>query len=892
MGSHYLDSLFSPRAVAVFGASERPDAVGRRVYENLMSNGFDGPVYPINPKHKELLGQRCFPALDKVDGPIDLAVIATPASTVPDIIHQCGAHDVRAVIIISAGFSEGDGHGATLEKAMLDAARQHNIRVLGPNCLGLIRPSIGMNATFSKNAAAKGQLALISQSGALCTAILDWAAAHDIGFSAIVSLGNAADIDFGDLLDFLAQDPETRSILLYIEGIRDARSFMSGLRIASRLKPVVVIKAGRHQEGSKAATTHTGAMIGSDDVFDAALQRAGVIRARTIDQLFSAAQLLAMQCRVGGNRLAIITNGGGLGVMATDRAIDLGIELATLGEDTLATLDASLPAHWSHGNPIDLLGDAPPQRYREALTACLQDDGVDGILVMLSPQAMTDPEGCARAVIEARPDKTKPVLACWMGKQLVEEANRLFASHHLPSFDSPESSVEAFAYLARFHRNQQLLLQVPGPLASQSVPDVEGARLIIESVLAEHRHTLSITESKAVLRAFRIPVTHSIECRSANEALVAAESLGYPVVMKVSAPQITHKSDVGGVRLNIGNAHTVRSTYQELMEAVRRKVPDAELVGVTVEPMHLAPHGRELLVGASRDPVFGTAIAFGAGGVEVEALQDRAVALPPLNTLLTEQLIDQTRVARLLGNFRDMPAVDRHALVQLLRRVSEMVCELPEIESLDINPLLADEHGVMALDARIIVTHPPARHNHYDHMAIHPYPSHLVSTSQLPDGTDIVIRPIRPEDAEIEQEFVRRLSPQSKYFRFMQSLSELTQDMLIRFTQLDFNRELALIAVTVHEGSEIELGVARYAMNPDGESCEFALVVSDEWQNKGIGSRLMKALLEAARHRGFRRMNGEILANNHTMLKLAEELGFTLRPCPDDPAIRVATRQL
>ena len=892
MGTHFLDRLFAPQAIAVFGVSERSGSVGGRVFNNLSKDGFSGPVYAINPKHKRLYHQPCYPSIAAIGKPVDLVVIATPAPTVAEIIHTCGEHGVRAAIIISAGFSEGDGQGMALEKSVLEAARQYQMRILGPNCLGLIRPLVGLNATFSKNTAKPGQLALVSQSGALCTSILDWAVAHDVGFSAIVSMGDSADIDFGDVLDYLAQDPETHSILLYVEGVRDARSFMSGLRIAARMKPVVVIKAGRHAEGSRAAITHTGAMIGADDVFDAALQRAGVVRAMTIEQLFAAAQLLATAHRVNGNRLAIVTNGGGLGVMATDRAIDLGVAIASLSEETLAELNETLPPQWSHGNPIDLLGDAPPARYQDAVTACLTDPGIDGVLVMLSPQAMTDVVACAQTVIDAKGTNGKPVLACWMGEQQVEVANKLFAQHHLPSFPNPESSVEAFAYLANYYQNQQLLTQVPGPLATRSEPDVDGARLIIESVLTEKRTVLSITESKALLHAFAIPITQSIACASANDALVAAESMSFPVAMKINSPDITHKSDVGGVRLNISNAHGIRSTYHELIEDVRNKYPDAKIEGVFVEAMYTPEHGRELLIGMIRDPVFGPAITFGAGGIQVEVLRDRAIALPPLNTLLAEKMISQTRIAHLLGTFRNMPAVKMEALVQVLRRVSEMVCELPEIIALDINPLIADENGVMALDARIVVEHRTPSLDRFSHMAIHPYPSHLISQRQLADGTNIKIRPIRPEDATIEQSFVRGLSPQSKYFRFMAGLNELTQHMLVRFTQLDYNRELALIAVLERPNEEAELGVARYIMNPDGESCEFALVVADAWQNRGIGSHLMAELIDAARQRGFKIMDGEILANNHNMLELVGNLGFSIHTNMDDPTIKVVKKLL
>ena len=892
MPQHYLDKLFAPRAIAVFGASQRPHAVGTIIYRNLRDGGFQGALYPINPKYSSLDGQACFASVADVPGAVDLAVIATPAATVAGILEDCGKRGVRTAIVISAGFGNGDAPGREYREAVLQAAGRHRMRLLGPNCLGLIRPSLRLNATFSKNSARPGSLALVSQSGALCTAVLDWAIEHDVGFSALVSLGDAADIDFGDLLDFLAQDSQTRSILLYIEGIRDARRFMSGLRSAARMKPVIVLKSGRHSEGSRAAVTHTGALIGADDVFDAALQRAGVVRAMTIEQLFAAAQLLASEDRVSGNRLAIVTNGGGPGVMAVDRAVDLGVQLAQLAPPTITALEAALPAHWSHGNPVDLLGDAGAERYAAAVQACLADPGVDGLLVMLTPQAMTDPTACAEAVIAARQGKRKPMLLCWMGEQQVRTANERFDHHHLPAFGSPESSVEAFAYLTRFHQNQQWLTQVPTPLGRSSEPDIEGSRLIIESVLAEGRTVLSTAESKAILHAFSIPVTQSIECHSANDALVVAESIGYPVVMKISSQDITHKSDVGGVRLNIGSAQAVRITYNEMLETVRRKYPQARIGGVTLEPMYRSSHGRELLVGVIRDPVFGPVITFGAGGVRVEVMRDRAVVLPPLNTFLARKAIEQTRISRLLGEFRDMPAIDMEALVQVLRRVSEMICELPHIRAMDLNPLIADAQGVIALDARIEVERPHPSLDRYGHMAIHPYPKHLISRCQLADGTDITIRPIRPEDAEIEQSFVKGLSSQSKYFRFMRSLNELTQEMLVRFTQLDYHRELALIAVLEQDGRETELGVARYIINPDGQSCEFALVVADAWQGKGIGSRLMQALMEAARQRGLNEMNGEILATNHNMLHLMNSLGFSLRASSEDPGVRQASMAL
>ncbi len=891
MGPHYLEHLFSPQAIAVFGASEQPDAVGARVWHNLLHGGFAGRIHAVNPKYRKLGKARCYPDLAALKAQPDLAVIATPAHTVPDILRQCGEHQVRAAIILSAGFTTNGKPGA-LQQAMLETARQYHIRILGPNCLGLIRPSVGLNATFSNNMAQRGRLALISQSGALCTAILDWAASRNIGFSAVVSLGDAADIDFGSLLDYLALDPETHGIILYIEGIRDARGFMSGLRSAARMKPVVALKAGRHRGSARAAMSHTGSLVGSDDVFDAALQRAGAVRVQNINQLFAAAQLLANEHRVSGNRLAIVTNGGGPGIMATDRALDLGIEVVQLSAETCRQLDALMPAHGSHGNPVDVAGDAPPERYEHALSLCLSDPDVDGVLVLLTPQAMTHPLQVAERIIGLKRPAHKTVLTCWMGHEQIEPSRQLFAQHQIPTFMTPESAVEAFGYLVAYYRNQQLLLQAPGPLKPSSEPDVDGARMIIEAALGEQRNLLSRLETNAVLAAFGIPVMPVHECRTPNEALAVAETLGFPLAMKINSPDITHKTDVDGVRLNINNVQSVRKTFRELIESVQALRPQARINGVTLECMYHKPHGRELMAGVIRDEVFGPVISFGAGGTMIEVIRDRATALPPLNTLIIDNLINQTRVSKLLGQFRNQPPVDRDAMIQLLRHLSELVCELPQIRELDINPFVASEDGVIVVDARIIADHHSASLDRYAHMAIHPYPAHLATRLQIGSGAEILIRPIRPEDASIEKAFVERLSEQAKYFRFMQALHELTPQMLVRFTQIDYDREMALIAVTREDDEEQEIAVARYIINPDGNSCEFAIVVADAWSHQGIGTQLMQRLIEVARARGLQIMEGEVLSNNRPMLDMARHLGFNIMARSGEPDVMMVSKPL
>ncbi|HBZ29435.1 MAG TPA: GNAT family N-acetyltransferase [Nitrosomonas nitrosa] len=892
MNRHYLSPLFSPKSVAVIGASSRIDSVGEIVYKNMLGSGFQGRLYAVNPNHNEIQGQRAYASIEQIDESVDLAVIITRAATVPDIIESCGKRGVRFALVLSAGFREIGPQGVALERAVIENAQRYNMRLIGPNCLGILCPRVGLNATFSKGGAKAGGLALVSQSGAFCTAIMDWARPNDIGFSSIISMGTAAGMDFGEILDYLASDLHTESILLYIEGVQRARGFMSALRAAARIKPIFVVKAGRHEAGSKAAFSHTGALVGADDVFDAALQRAGVVRVNTIVQLFSAAQALSTNFRPSGNRLAIVTNGGGPGVMASDRAVDLGVALATLSEQTLSDLNAGLPATWSHGNPLDIIGDATADRYRHAVTHCLQDEGVDGALVILTPQAMTRPSEVGRTVIEVAAKFDKPLIACWMGEAQVAESRQAFNQAKIPNFRTPEPAVEVFSFISAYYQNQKLLMQTPGPISRYSSPDVEGARLLIEGALAEHRKTLNEMESKAILAAFHIPIAKTMVARSPNEALLLAEELGLPVAMKINSPDISHKSDAGGIRLNLGNAQAVRSAYHEIIQSIQKNSPNARIDGVVVEPMIIKPNGRELMVGVTSDPVFGPVITFGAGGVLVEVLGDRAVALPPLNRFLVKDMIQRTRIAKLLTVFRNLPPIHMVALESVLMRVSEMVCELPWIKEMDINPLIVDENGACAVDARMVVNYLPPSVDRYAHMAIHPYPVHLITHWQMPDGTDLTIRPIRPEDAEIEQAFVRNLSAESKYFRFMDTLQELSQPMLVRFTQIDYDREMALIAVLEEDGHEKELGVCRYVASHDGQTCEFALVVADEWQKKGIGNKLMNCLFDAARARGIKLMQGEVLATNRSMLELVRRLGFEVSTSEEDASIKWIVKRL
>ena len=888
-----LDAFFNAKSIAVFGASERANSVGSVVFSNLIKGGYKGKLVAINPKYKEVMGKPCYADIGSVPHEVDLVLFSTPAKFVPGLMRECGKKGVKNAVILSAGFREVGGEGVKLEQDLVAAAREHGIRFIGPNCVGLARGPNKMNGTFLKTEAPAGGLALVSQSGALCSAIADWAAPHNLGFSSMFSLGNSTDVDFGDVLDLLASDPETKAILLYVEGIRNARSFISALRIAARAKPVIVLKSGRHTAGSKAASTHTGALIGSDGVFNAALERAGAVRVETFGKLFAAAEILSTGTRALGRRLAIITNGGGAGVLAADRVEDLHIDLPEPNPKTIEELNKVLPAPWSHGNPFDVLGDAGPEEYAATMTQAIKDDNYDGVLIMLTPQAMTDATGIAKAIAKAVPkNNRKPILACWMGDTSVAEARDFLFKSGIPNFDTPEKAVEAFFFLARHHLNQSMAREVPGPLNVTSAPDVQGARMIIETALNDGREMLSDTESKAVLKAFHIPTNTTFEVYSAAQAVVAAETLGFPVAMKILSPDISHKSDVGGVKINIMTAPDVHEAWREIMEAAGTARPDANLIGVTVESMAHVTSARELLIGASHDPVFGPTMVFGAGGTMVEVLKDSAVALPPLNAILAERQINRTRVAKLLEAVRDRPAVNKKNVVDVLLRVSDLVCEFPEIAELDINPLFAGPEECLAVDARIRIQRPPATLEPYGHLAIAAYPRHFEKTMHLADGTELYIRPVRPEDAEGEQSFVRSLSTEARRMRFMGAISELTPEMLARFTQIDYDREMGLLAIIEEKGQLVQQGVARYTINPDGESCEFAVVVKDNQQHRGIGTRLMQTLIDAAREHRLTKIEGKVLAENIKMLQLMTELGFEQRTDPEERSVILVERMV
>ena len=886
MTAKRIEAVLRPASVAVVGASDKPGSIGAVLCRNLREGGFRGPVFYVNPRHVTIGGVPAFPDVRSLPQAVDVVIIATPPHTLPTVLEHCGERGVRGAIIVSAGFREGGDEGAACERSMLQVARRYGLRLLGPNSFGLIRTDSGLNAACGGALPNPGRLALVSQSSALCAATLDWARTRHVGFSTVISTGVSDDIGFGDVLDFLARDTATDGIMLYLEGVGDARRFMSALRAAARVKPVVVMKAGHSLEGRGSLAFHTGSLVGGDDVFDAAMRRAGVLRIRDFSQLFSAASTLSAGVRIRGRRLGIVTNAGGPGQLAADRAVDRWLPVAQLEEVTLAKLHALLPPSTSDGNPVYVRGDASAQVYAQAAQTCLQDGEVDALLAIVTPFALTDADQFATELIAVAKAQRKPVFTCWMGGEAVTAARQRFAENRIPTYPTPEGAVDAIAALALFTANQEQLLQVPAPLGSTSTPDLAMAQRLLDNARAAGNEWLNPGESKELLAAFGIPIVRSYPAYSADEAVQVAESIGFPVAMKILSPDISHKTDVGGVRLGRTDARSVRDGYANMLRDVAIARPDARLEGVLIEPMYVERHGRELMIGAVRDPVFGPAISFGLGGTMVEVIRDRAVALPPLNPYLARDLIRRTRASLALQPLRGAPAAAQDAIEDMLLRVSEIVCELPDVGAIDINPVIVTAKGAVAVDARIGVMPLPQPQRLYRHMAIHPYPSALEFPLELPDGQRATIRAIRPEDAELERDFVHRLSEQSRFLRFMFGLQDLSPAMLSKFTQIDYDRELALIVVLpLPDGTEQQIGVARYIALQDEETCEFAIVVSDEWQGKGVARHLFQRLIDIARDRRMKVMTGITLRENTRMIDLSRALGFATRADTDEPEL-------
>ncbi|MDX1694155.1 MAG: bifunctional acetate--CoA ligase family protein/GNAT family N-acetyltransferase [Ketobacteraceae bacterium] len=874
MNKHFLTPFFEPKTIAVIGASETRGSLGNQLMLQLAKSGFSGQLFPVNPGHKKIHGLKARENLRDISEPLDLVLIATEPEFVMTSLEACGSRQVTDVVILTPIEDYGYQHSKISLNDIHQIARQWGIKIIGPNGFGLINPTLKVRASLHDGEVARGNIALVSQSGAVCSAVVDWAKNNGVGFSHIVCLEKSFNVDLGEVLSYLLLDATTECILLYVEGVHDARTFLSGLRAAARGKPVIVLKSGSHIKQAQTTMYHTGAMVGDDDVFGAALERAGVVRAEAINDLFLGARAFQVHRKVRGDRIGILSNGNAMNIMACDRADHYQLSLPALRSSSANKMVTELSGVVSANNPIQLAAVANADQFRAAYQVLAEDDGNDIILVNFAPQPGVSSSAIARNLIEAAKTVSKPLVVCWMGGDQVAEARRLFQQAGIPAFSTPENAMKAVGYLVTYFHNKQLLLQTPDPIRESVAHDRDGARLIIEGAMQEGRKHLLQIEAKAVLKSFGIPVSQSILARSANEALVAAESRGFPVVLKINSPDIHHKTDVQGISLSVSNAQAVRTEYKKLIDRVNRARPEARVDGVIVESMRLGASSRELYVGIKRDPVFGPVIAFGIGGSMVEILAEAAVSLPPLNDFLVANLIDRTKASRLIERFRDMAPVNRPVLEKALLSVSQLASELPWIQTLEINPLLADEEGVCAVDASVHVGYIPPAQDRYAHMAIHPYPSDLTSHWQLASGMDICIRPIRPEDAGIEKEFIENLSKESRYFRFMHAVNKLTPEMLVRFTQIDYHRELALIATYLENGAEKEIGVARYVANPDGESCEFAVVVADQWQRSGVGYQLMEALIKAARLKNFRFMDCIVLRDNKPMLKLAHSLGF------------------
>ncbi len=893
MDKHYLTPLFTPSSIVVFACPDDAQAgsVVLAVQQALRAGEFKGRLQFVDLHTSGTLE-------DLSHASSDLAVIALPDEQAGEALEVATRMGCRTALLVSHGID------AERARALREIADRDGVQLLGPNSLGFQRPASGLNASACGALAAAGPLGLISQSGALSASMLDWAQKNRVGFSSVISVGPYTGVGIAEALDFLAHDPQTHSIILYLEGITNARRFMSSLRTAANAKPVIVLKAGRRPAGGRAAQTHSASSVGSDEVFDSALRRAGAVRVASFVELFSAAKCLASRYRPVGKRLAVVSNGGGPGVLAADWLNEIGLELAQLSPGAADALRPLLPPRATLDDLLDLSEDATAEHYRSALQAAAHDRTVDGVLAIHSPKAGSDSTAAAEAVASLQHGFGKPLLACWMGDSTVEAGRAALRAADIPSFRTPEAAVGAFGNIATFYQNQQLLQQTPPPLSDLGAPDVECARLVIESVLAERRQVLSEMESKALLSAFHIPVTHAALARNGTEAMLLASQMGFPVALKIDSPDISHKSDVDGVALNIQSGAQVRDTFDELMRNVARLQPQARIHGVTVQKMASARRGREVFIGLVTDDPFGPVIVFGAGGVMVELVRDRAMELPPLNQFLARRLIERARVAETLGAWRGAAPADVQALERLLLRVSEMVCELPQLREMDLNPVIVDEHGAVAVDARIVVGNGQVAmsgsNDRYRHLAILPYPARFEQTLPLPGGGEYLLRPIRPSDGAMLQKLVQGLSPQSRYFRFVSSRAELPPTMLARFTLIDYDREMALVAVLREgdpaspEGAQGEriIGVSRYITNPDQSTCEFSLVVADEWSGKGIGSRLMQGIMDVARERGLKFIEGLVLSNNPTMLKLMRHLGFSVEPFPEDPDFRLVRHAL
>jgi acetyltransferase len=888
MSTYRLDKLFSPRSVAVVGASPRETSPGRAVLRNLRAAGFEGSVSLVNPHHGEIEGIKAVKTIQELPQAPDLLVIATPPQSVPGIVAAAGEKGAATAVIITAGLGHAEG---SLADACEKAARATGLRLVGPNCLGVLSSRVKLNASFAARMPPAGELALVSQSGAITAGLIEWSAAHDIGFSAAVSLGDKVDVDFGDLLDFFALDGAPRAILLYIESVNNARKFMSAARAAARIKPVVVVKSGRHAQGAKAAQTHTGALAGADAVYDAAFRRAGLLRVLDLDELFAAAETLGRVRPFPGKRLAILTNGGGVGVLAVDRLADLDGTLAALSPATMKRLDAELPPIWSRANPVDIAGDADAPRYVVAFEALLEDRENDAILVMNVPTALASADAAARSIAACAQThhnsfiRPKPVFAVWIGSS--EATTPIFEAAGIPSYATESDAVRGFMHLVRYREALEALMATPPSLAQDFKPDVAAARGVVERALEHGRTWLDPIDITQLLAAYSIPIAPALLARNGEEAAAAARPFlaeGSGVVVKILSPDIVHKSEVGGVRLNLTSERAVRDAVADILARARAVKPDARITGVTIHPMIVRPKARELIAGIADDPTFGPVIVFGRGGTAVEVIGDKALALPPLDLELARELIGRTRVSRVLKAYRDVPAADVDAVELLLVKLAQLAADLPELRELDLNPVLADQNGLIAVDARIAVAPVEAARRGppgHPRFAIRPYPKEWERDAELREGTKILVRPVRPEDERLYPAFLAAVTPQDLRLRFFAPVKEFGHTFIARFTQIDYARAMALIAIEQSSGNM--LGVVRLHADANYERGEYAILVRSDLKGRGLGYLLMQMIIDYARAEDLKVIEGQVLAENTAMLAMCRELGFSVSPDLSEP---------
>ena len=870
-----FNKIFRPNTVAAIGASDKKNSVGYALMRNLTKGGFKGKIYPVNKNHRKVQGQKAYRFVKELPEKVDVAIIATPARTIPSIMKACGQAGIQGAVIISAGLNEADEKGKAIFKEIIAIARQYNIRMIGPNCLGIINPSWGLNASFASKMPLPGKIALISQSGAICTSILDWSITQNVGFSHFVSVGAMADIDFADLIDYFGSDSETSCILIYMESLKNTRRFMSAARAFARYKPIIVLKAGKSTEGARAATSHTGALAGNDLVFDAAFKRAGILRVDRIAQLFHLAKAISMQRVPFGKRLAIVTNAGGPGVLATDYLINHGGELAKLSEEQILQLNEYLPTYWSHNNPIDILGDATAATYRQTLECIIKDTNVDGILTILTPQSMTDPKAIAEVLVAINEQTNKTMLASWMGEEQVGEGRDILEKGKVPDYRYPESAVSVFLNMAMYAQNIKLLYETPPMISKEIHPNKEAAAAFIRSIQAQGRSQLREFESKQLLSYYGIPVAPHKVASTVEEAISSAEEIGYPVVLKVVSPQITHKSDAGGIILNIQSAAEMASAYEQLLKNIAASSIHLRVQGVLVEKMINKKY--ELLIGAHKDAIFGPVIVFGRGGTETELYRDINMGLPPLNRVLAKHIIEGTKVHQLISSFRNMPPVNQEELELLLVQFAYLVMDFPQIANIDINPFLMDEHGGIAVDAHIELDNDALPTQGYKHLSIPPYPKAYTKTISLKNGQVATLRSIRPEDEPLEMELFNCLSEQSLYQRFFRFITKPSHSMLSRLTNIDYDREIAIVAEVEEAGKRKLVGVVRLVGDAWQERAEYAIIIADAWQKLGLGNQMTNFILDIAKKRQLKTIYADVLTFNTSMIRMFEKRGFELK---------------